>query len=105
MPHQFSLLLLVGMLPFRPNQSVRNILKYCVVEEKRLLLYKSNLGSPPLEVDLMQGDAATLHIAISEVLYLQVFSLGVQIDQIAILNLQVCCHLQHRQARTISQSG
>lgn len=63
---EFPLPLFWGILPLGPDQSVGNVLKDRVVEQKWFLLDEADLGSPPLEIKLMEILASYLDGTISE---------------------------------------
>lgn len=52
--NQFSLAFVACILPFGAYQAVLYVVVYRVIEEERLLLNQSDLGSPTLQVNLMQ---------------------------------------------------
>lgn len=65
--YQIFLRLYVGNLPLRPDQAEFHILVNGVVEEKWLLLDKTDLRPPPLKVDFSERSASHCNQAVPEI--------------------------------------
>jgi hypothetical protein len=56
--YQLTLLCFRTVFPLGANETTRNIIEDCVIEEEWFLLYQTDLGSPPLDIEVFQVMAA-----------------------------------------------
>ena len=111
-PDHFVLCGAVSLFPFSAVESEGNVVEDCVVEEKGLLLYEANLGSPPFEIDVLDvstSDAdlamASLHAVLAWTRFLHVRTIDVCVRVVArSLRAQLVPTLQQRNDGTFARA-